>query len=327
MEIIKIGIIGFGNVGRGVLKAVQENPDMELIAIFTRRPKEVYSEVSSGFVFGMEQAFGHQGSTIDVAILCGGSKEDLPVQGPKFARRFNTVDSFDTHADIPNYFDSMDISSSEGNNVSIVSAGWDPGIFSMQRVLGDTFLPKNKTYTFWGKGVSQGHSDAARKVPGVVDARQYTILREDALTIVRQGRAPNFTKRQMHKRLVYVVAEDSADLDKIKQDIVLMPDYYDEYETEVVFITKEEMAEKHSSYPHAGFVLVSGVTGDENKQILEYKCQLESNPEFTGSVLVACARAAFRLGRVGRKGAFTMLEIPPCYLSPYSLSYLMENFM
>lgn len=287
----------------------------------------VHDEVGNEFVFGIEQAFGNSGSRVDVAILCGGSKEDLPAQGPKFARRFSTVDSFDTHADIPNYFDSMDISSSEGNNVSIVSAGWDPGIFSMQRVLGDAFLPENKTYTFLGKGVSQGHSDAARKVPGVVDARQYTIPMEDALAMVRQGKTPNFTKRQMHKRFVCVVAEDHADLDKIEEDIVSMPDYYDEYETEVIFVTKEEMAEKHSSYPHAGFVLVSGKTGDGNKQILEYKCQLESNPEFTGSVLVACARAAFKLSKIGRKGAFTMLDIPPRYLSPHSLTALLEKFM
>jgi len=327
MKMIKIGIIGFGNIGRGVLKAIRKNPDMELTAIFTRRPKVVRNEASNEFVFAMERAFGHQGSSLDVAILCGGSKEDLPVQGPKFAQRFSTVDSFDTHADIPNYFDSMDISSSEGNNVSIVSAGWDPGIFSVQRVLGDAFLPKNKTYTFWGRGVSQGHSDAARKVAGVVDARQYTIPMEDALAMVRQGKTPNFTKKQMHKRFVCVVAEDGADLDKIKQDIVSMPDYFDEYETEVIFITKEEMAEKHSNYPHAGFVLASGVTGDGNKQILEYKCQLESNPEFTGSVLVACARAAFKLGRVGRKGAFTMLDIPPSFFSPHSSNYLIENFM
>lgn len=324
---IRIGIVGFGNVGRGVLKAIGRNPDMELIAIFTRRPEEVYDEVGSEFVFGTEQAFGASGSRVDVAILCGGSRRDLPVQGPKFAQRFNAVDSFDTHDDIPNQFDLMNISSQEGGNVSVISGGLDPGIFSVQKVLGDAFLPDNKTYTFWGKGVSQGHSNEARKVIGVADARQYTIPMEDALAAVREGKMPDFTKRQMHRRVVYVVAEKGADLDKIQEDIVSMPDYFNEYETKVSFISKEEMAEEHSSYPHAGFVLASGETGDGNKQILEYKCQLESNPEFTGSVLVACARAAFKLNRVGRRGAFTMLDIPPSYFSRHSSSFLRENFM
>ncbi len=327
-RIIRIGIVGFGNVGKGVLRAVENNQDMELTAIFTRRPRVVHDEVGGGiFVFEIEQAFSNPGSRVDVAILCGGSKEDLPIQGPKFAQRFNTVDSFDTHADIPDYFKRMNASSTGGNKVSIISAGWDPGIFSVQRVLGRAFLPFNKTYTFWGKGVSQGHSDAVRKVAGVVDARQYTIPLEDALALVRKGKTPNFTKRQMHKRVVCVVPKKGADLDKIREDIVLMPKYFDEYETEVIFINKEGMAEKHSNYPHAGFVLASGVTGDGNKQILKYRCQLESNPEFTGSVLVACARAAFKLNKVGRVGAVTMLDIPPCYLSPHSSIFLRENFM
>jgi len=330
-KIIRIGIIGFGNVGKGVLKAVGKNSDMELIAIFTRRPKKVHDEMESRgggiFVFEPEQAFYNSGSRIDVAILCGGSKKDLPAQGPKFAERFNTVDSFDTHADIPNQFRLMDISSNKGDRVSIISAGWDPGIFSVQRVLNDAFLPTNKTYTFWGRGVSQGHSDAARKVTGVADARQYTIPIESALEAVRKGKASDFTKRQMHTRLVYVVPKIGADLKKIKEDIKSMPNYFDEYETKVVFINKEEMAKSHSSYPHGGFVLASGETGDGNKQILEYRCQLESNPEFTGSVLVACARAAFRLNKMGRKGAFTMLDIPPCYLSPHSSTVLLEKFM
>lgn len=327
-KIIKIGIIGFGNVGKGVLRAIEKNQDMELIAIFTRRPGVVYDEVKGGiFVFETEQAFSDSGFRVDVAILCGGSKEDLPVQGPRFAQRFNTVDSFDTHADIPSYFNTMNASSKGADKVSIVSAGWDPGIFSAERVLGLAFLPFNKRYTFWGKGVSQGHSDAARKVEGVEDARQYTLPIEDALTTVRSGETPDFIKRQMHRRLVYVVSKDGADLDKIKKDIVSIPNYFDEYETEVIFIKKEEMAEKHSKYFHGGFVLASGATGDGNKQILEYRCQLESNPEFTGSVLVACARAAFRLNKEKRQGAFTMLDIPPCYLSPHSSDFLRENFM
>jgi len=221
----------------------------------------------------------------------------------------------------------MDLSSGEGGNVSIVSAGWDPGIFSVERVLSDAFLPANKTYTFWGKGVSQGHSDAARKVAGVADARQYTIPIEDALATVRKGKTPDFTKRQMHRRVVYVVPEKGVNLDKIRKDIVSMPDYFDEYETEVIFINEKEMAENHNKYPHGGFVLASGETGDGNKQMLEYRCQLESNPGFTGSVLVACARAAFRLNKLGRRGAFTMLDIPPRYLSPHSSTVLLEKFM
>jgi len=327
-KIIRIGIVGFGNIGKGVLKAVEKNQDMELIAIFTRRPMVVNDEAGGGiFVFETEQAFSDSGSRVDVAILCGGSKEDLPVQGPKFAQRFNTVDSFDTHANIPSYFRTMNACSKGAGKVSVISAGWDPGIFSLQRVLGYAFLPFNKTYTFWGKGVSQGHSDAARKVEGVKDARQYTLPVEDALAMVREGKTPDFTKRQMHRRVVYVVPEKDADLDDIKDVIVLMPKYFDEYETKVIFISEEEMAEKHSNYPHGGFVLASGVTGDGNKQILEYKCQLESNPEFTGSVLVACARAAFRLNKARKSGAFTMLDIPPCYLSPHSSDFLRKNFM
>lgn len=326
-KIIRIGIIGFGNVGKGVLKAIEKNSDMELIAIFTRRPKVVRNEVKGIFVFEVEQAFYNSGARVDVAILCGGSKEDLPVQGPKFAQRFNTVDSFDTHADIPDHFNIMNLSSEEGGNVSIISAGWDPGIFSLEKVLGNSFLPDSKAYSFWGKGVSQGHSDAARKVVGVADARQYTIPIKNALEAVKKGETPDFTKRQMHERVVYVVSEENADLDKIEKDIASMPDYFDEYETEVIFISKEEMARNHNKYSHGGFVLTSGKTGDGNKQILEYKCQLENNPEFTGGVLVACARAAFRLNKIGKRGAFTMLDIPPCYLSPYSSDVLREKFM
>ncbi len=325
---IEVGIVGFGNVGRGVFKAVEKNSDMEVGAIFTRRPDVVRKELKGVFVFDTEQAFYTPGARIDVMILCGGSKEDLPVQGPKFAQKFNTVDSFDTHDDIPDYFEAMKLCSEEGNNVSVISAGWDPGIFSLERVFGDAFLPlDNKTYTFWGKGVSQGHSDAARKVNGVADARQYTIPLENSLEKVRKGESPTFTKRQMHKRLVYVVPEEDADLESIEKSIVLMPNYFNEYDTEVVFISKEEMKKSHSDYTHGGFVLTSGETGEGNNQILEYKCHLENNPEFTGSVLAACARAASKLNRVGRRGAFTMLDIPPCYLSPHSSSFLRKKFM
>jgi len=325
LEKINIALVGYGNVGRGVEEALKLNADTELVAVLTRRPEQVRKELKEAQVFHIEE--DPEDIQVDVAILCGGSKEDIPVQGPKFARRFNTVDSFDTHAEIPSYFQKMDSLAKEHGHVHIISAGWDPGIFSLMRVLGDAFLPQSKQYTFWGRGVSQGHSDAARKVEGVRDARAYTIPIEQAVQRVRTGEAPEFTKREMHKRMVYVVAEEGSDTERIRREIVAMPHYYDEYDTEVLFISKEAMLENHSKLPHGGFVLTSGVTGEENKQILEYRCQLESNPEFTANVLVACARAAFRLSKEGRKGAFTMLDIPPGYLSPHSVETLRKSFV
>lgn len=327
MEKINIALVGYGNVGRGVEEALKLklNADTELVAVLTRRPDKVRKELKYVPVFHIDENPGD--IQVDVAILCGGSKEDIPVQGPKFAERFNTVDSFDTHADIPSYYQKMDSIVKEYGHVHVISAGWDPGIFSLMRVLGDAFLPQNKQYTFWGKGVSQGHSDAARKVDGVLDARAYTIPIEQAVQRVRTGETPEFTKREMHKRLVYAVAEEGADIERIRMDIATMPHYYDEYNTEVLFISKEDMHENHSKLPHGGFVLTSGVTGEGNKQILEYRCQLESNPEFTANVLVACARAAFRLCKEGRKGAFTMLDIAPGYLSPHSAETLRKSFM
>ena len=325
MEKINIALVGYGNVGRGVEEAIKINVDTELVAVLTRRPEQVKKELNDVPAFHIEE--DPEDIQIDVAILCGGSKEDIPVQGPKFARRFNTVDSFDTHADIPSYFQKMDSIAKEQGHVHVISAGWDPGIFSLMRVLGEAFIPRSKQYTFWGRGVSQGHSDAARKVEGVLDARAYTIPIEQAIQRVRTGEAQEFTKREMHKRLVYVVAEEGADTERIRREIVTMPHYYDEYDTEVLFISKEAMLEEHSKLPHGGFVLASGVTGEGNKQILEYRCQLESNPEFTANVLVACARAAFRLSKEGRKGAFTMLDIPPRYLSPHSEETLRKSFM
>ena len=325
MEKINIALVGYGNVGRGVEEALKLNADTELVAVLTRRPEQVRKELKDVPVFHIDEK--PEDIQVDVAILCGGSKEDIPVQGPKFAERFNTVDSFDTHADIQSYYQKMDSIVKEYGHVHVISAGWDPGIFSLMRVLGDAFLPQNKQYTFWGKGVSQGHSDAARKVEGVLDARAYTIPIEQAVQRVRTGETPEFTKREMHKRLVYVVAEEGADTERIRMDIATMPHYYDEYDTKVLFISKEDMRENHSKLPHGGFVLTSGVTGEGNKQILEYRCQLESNPEFTANVLVACARAAFRLSKEGRRGAFTMLDIPPGYLSPHSAEILRKSFM
>jgi len=324
---INIAIIGYGNLGQGVRSALEKTTDMKLTALFTRRDKLLEREAHNTPVFNSENFSLPGDLQIDVAILCGGSKEDTPVQGPLFARSFSTVDSFDTHADIPGYFQKMDSTTKEHGNVSIISAGWDPGIFSLERVLGDAFLPRGKGYTFWGPGVSQGHSDAARKVEGVLDARQYTIPIDNTLQQVRSGSVSDFSKREMHKRVVYVVAQEGADQERISREIVEMPNYYADYNTKVIFVTKEELAKNHSTYPHGGFVLTSGVTGRNNLQILEYKCQLKSNPEFTGSVLVACARAAFRLKEKGYKGAFTMLDVPPALFSPHPNDVLLSKFM
>ena len=327
MKMINVAIVGYGNLGRGVKAAVEKSPDMKLTAIFSRRPESVQKELSGMHVHNSEITSVPKDMKVDVAILCGGSKEDTPIQGPVFARFFNTIDSFDTHADISSYFQKMDAIAQEKGNVSIISAGWDPGIFSLERVYGDAFLPGSRGYTFWGKGVSQGHSDAARKVKGVLDARQYTIPIEAAIQEVRSGKNPDFTKRQMHKRVVYVVAEVGSNKAKIEKEIVDMPNYYAEYDTEVHFITREEMAKNHASYPHGGFVLTSGMTGNSHKEILEYRCQLESNPEFTGSILTACARAAYRLKQQGNKGAYTMLDIPPALLNSRSPEELRSHYM
>ena len=324
---INIGIVGFGNLGRGVMAALGKNPDTKLAAIFTRRPDQVSKEINDIPVLDSENPSIPGNTPIDVVILCGGSKEDTPVQGPLFVRLFNTVDSFDTHADIPGYFNQMDGIAKEHGNVSIISAGWDPGIFSLERVLGEAYLPESKGYTFWGEGVSQGHSDAARKVRGVTDARQYTIPIDNAISRVREGKIPDFTKREMHKRVVYVVATNLADHERIRKEIIEMPNYYADYDTEVIFITEEEMQRDHATYPHGGFVMTSGLTGGNNRQVLEYRCQLSSNPEFTGSVLVACARAAWRLKQSGHKGAFTMLDIPPALFSQHSSDILRNKFM
>jgi diaminopimelate dehydrogenase len=324
---INLGVVGYGNLGRGVKAAIEKNADMKLCAVFSRRPEITQKELGDIPVINSQSCTIPKDMKIDVMILCGGSKEDTPVQGPLFAKSFSTVDSFDTHADIPEYFQKMNNVARQMGNVSVISAGWDPGIFSLQRVLGDSFLPNGHTYTFWGKGVSQGHSDAARKVAGVVDARQYTIPVEDTLEDIRKGNTPELSKRQMHKRLVYVVAESPAEHDRIRKEIVEMPNYYADYDTEVIFISAEEMKRDHSNLPHGGFVLTSSKTGENNNQILEYRLQLDSNPEFTGSVLVACARAAYRMKQSGHAGAFTMLDIPPAFYSPLSANELRHKYV
>jgi len=325
---IRIAIVGYGNVGRGVRHAIAAAADTELAGIISRDAERVKREAGGLPVYAKEDEKSWSAKLgADVAILCGGSAVDLPQQGPYFARFFHTVDSFDTHHDIPDYFRTMDGTARKAGKVSVISTGWDPGLFSLQRVLTDAFLPGSAHYTFWGKGVSQGHSDAARHVKGVKDARQYTIPIEKALERVRSGENPELSTREKHRRLVYIVAEQGADRERIAGEIREMPNYYADYDTEVVFIGEEEMKRDHAAYPHAGFVLASGRTGDGNKALTEYRCEWGSNPEATGCILVAHARAAVRLAREGRKGAFTILDIPPAYLSARDGDELRRSFM
>lgn len=315
---IRIGILGYGNLGRGVECAIKHSPDMELKAVFTRRnPETVTILTKDANVYSIDEA-EKMADEIDVMILCGGSATDLPVQTPKFAKLFNTIDSFDTHAKIPEHFSAVDTASKEGNKVSIISVGWDPGMFSLNRLYADSILPNGADYTFWGKGVSQGHSDAIRRVEGVKDGKQYTIPREEALEAVRSGKNPALTTRQKHLRECFVVAEEGADKAKIEETIKTMPNYFDEYDTIVHFISEEELKREHSGIPHGGFVIRSGKTGwnDEHNHIIEYSLKLDSNPEFTSSVLVAYARAAYRLSKEGQSGCKTVFDIAPAYLSP-----------
>ncbi|MBQ2994348.1 MAG: diaminopimelate dehydrogenase, partial [Peptococcaceae bacterium] len=316
---IRIGILGYGNLGRGVELAIQHCPDMELAGVFTRRNPQSLQTVTSANVYSMKQAETMQ-NEIDVMILCGGSATDLPVQTPKFAQLYNVIDSFDTHAKIPEHFDAVDAAAKAAGKTAIISTGWDPGMFSLNRVLAQAILPQGDTYTFWGKGVSQGHSDAIRRLDGVKDARQYTIPVETALEAVRNGEAPNLTTRQKHLRECFVVAEEGADLAKIEQEIVTMPNYFVDYDTTVHFISEEELRANHSGIPHGGFVIHSGKTGvnSENTHVIEYGLKLDSNPEFTASVLVAYARAAYGMHKDGITGCKTVFDVAPRYLSPMS---------
>ncbi len=316
MSKIKIGILGYGNVGRGVETAIARNEDMELVAVVTRRNiEEVRIATSNVNVVHMNDLLSLKGK-VDVMIMCGGSATDLPVMGPEIARNFNTIDSFDTHAKIPEYFANVDKAAKTGNNVSIISVGWDPGMFSVNRIYGESILVQGSTYTFWGTGVSQGHSDAIRRIPGVKDGIQYTVPIEAAVEEVRSGSEPKLTTRQKHLRDCYVVAEDGADLPAIEDAIKTMPNYFDEYNTTVTFISEEELQEQHSKMPHGGFVIRSGETGTAgNKHVIEYSLKLDSNPEFTSSVLVAYARAAYRLSQKGESGAKTVFDIAPGLLS------------
>ncbi len=324
---IKIGIVGYGNLARGVECAIAQNSDMSLAAVFTRRdPDGVKIMTPDVPVLSVEQC-GDWKEHIDVMILCGGSATDLPVMTPEFARSFNVIDSFDTHANIPAHFAAVNQAAAESGHFAFISLGWDPGLFSVNRLYASAILPQGKDYTFWGKGISQGHSDAVRRLPGVVDARQYTIPVPEALERVRKGENPELTTREKHTRYCYVVAEEGADQEAIRNAIVTMPNYFADYDTTVEFISMEEMKRDHSGLPHGGSVIRSGVTGwnGENTQTIEYKLTLDSNPQFTASVLVACARAAVRMKKRGSVGCHTIFDIAPVDLSPLSREELLAH--
>ncbi len=317
---IKLGIIGYGNLGRGVEIAAKAAEDMELVAVFTRRDPSKVKILTDGVPVVNVAEVENWKDKIDVMIICGGSATDLPVQTPKYARMFNVIDSFDTHARIPEHFANVDASAKESGKIAIISCGWDPGMFSLNRVYANAILPDGKDYTFWGKGVSQGHSDAIRRIQGVKNAKQYTIPVESALEAVRSGSNPELTTRQKHTRECFVVLEDGADAAAVEKEIKEMPNYFSDYDTTVHFISEEELQKNHSGMAHGGFVFRTGKTGvnGEHKHIIEYSLKLDSNPEFTTSVLVAYARAAFRLHSEGQTGCKTVLDIPPAYLSAQS---------
>ncbi len=324
---IKIGIVGYGNLGRGVELAIKQNDDMELVAVFSRRKPESVGVVDPNVEVVHISEAGNYQDKIDVMILCGGSAHDLPEQGPAFAKLFNTVDSFDTHANIPAYFDAVNEVATASEKTSIISVGWDPGLFSLNRMMSEAILPKGETYTFWGKGLSQGHSDAVRRVDGVKDGVQYTIPSEEAIERVRSGQNPQLATSEKHKRECYVVAEDGADKAQIEQSIKTMPNYFADYDTTVHFISEKGLKENHSQMPHGGFVIRSGQTGDDNNQIVEFSLKLNSNPEFTASVLTAYARAAYRLNKEGQTGAKTVYDVAPGYLSQRSAADLRKNLL
>ncbi len=317
---IRIGIIGYGNLGKGVEIAVNAAPDMELAAVFTRRDPASLVIKTPGVPVVAASEIETWKDRIDVMILCGGSATDLPVQTPQYAALFNVVDSFDTHARIPEHYENVDRAAREGGKIGVISCGWDPGMFSLARAYANAILPDGRDYTFWGKGVSQGHSDAIRRVKGVKNARQYTIPVDSALEAVRNGELPELTTRQKHIRECFVVLEEGADAAAVEKEIREMPNYFADYDTIVHFISEEELLRDHSSLPHGGIVFRSGSTGvnKEHKHIIEYSLKLDSNPEFTTSVLAACARAAFRMYQEGQSGCRTMLDIPPAYLSEKS---------
>ena len=324
---IKVAIAGYGNLGRGVECAVSAAPDMELCALFTRRAPESVKPATNVPVYHMDKA-AEMKDDIDVLILCGGSANDLPTQTPGLAKHFNVIDSFDTHAKIPEHFANVDKESCAAKKISIISVGWDPGMFSLNRLYGQAILPEGNDYTFWGKGVSQGHSDAIRRIDGVLDARQYTVPVEQALASVRAGENPTLTTREKHTRECFVVAEEGADLARIEREIVTMPNYFADYDTTVHFISQEELNRDHAGIPHGGRVFRTGTTNNgKSSHVIEYSLKLDSNPEFTASVLTAYARAAYRLNQEGAYGAKTVYDIAPAYLHPASGEELRKNLL
>ena len=331
MEKVRVLIAGFGNVGRGVVAALKRNPDMELAGIISRSPERVKKEISEVPVLHFDDVAGFLALKADVAILCGGSKNDLPQQGPRMARYISTVDSFDNHSCVPEYFHAMDDAARQGCHVSVISTGWDPGIFSLERTLANAFLPGSRAYGFYGLGpkggLSMGHSDALRTIPGVLDARQFTHAIPEALEKVRNGENPVFTPGDMHTRECFVVAAPDADKAEIEKTIKAMPGYFAPYKTVVNFISQEELDEKYKGFPHDGTVAAAGVTGENNSARIEYRCVWGSNPEATASVLVAHARAAARLAREGKRGAFTILDIPPAYFSLHDREELLSHWI
>ncbi len=325
---MRLGILGYGNLGRGVENAVRQNSDVELVVVFTRRDPKTLKINSNAQVVHISE-IEKWTDKIDVLILCGGSATDLPEQTPKYAKLFNVVDSFDTHARIPEHFNNVDKSAKEGGKIGIISVGWDPGLFSLNRMYANAILPEGKDYTFWGKGVSQGHSDAIRRIEGVLDAKQYTIPVESALNAVKNCEKPELTTREKHTRECFVVLKEGADPVKVEQAIKTMPNYFSDYDTTVHFISLEELKKNHSGIPHGGCVIRTGKTGanKENNHVIEYNLKLDSNPEFTSSVLIAYARAAYRLNKEGHSGAKTVFDIAPCYLSPKSGEELRKTML
>ena len=326
---MRVGILGYGNLGRGIECAIRQNADMELTAVFTRRDPKTVKILTEGVnVYSVKDILEHK-DEVDVLVLCGGSATDLPEQTPEYAKYFNVIDSFDTHARIPEHFANVDKSAKESGHVALISCGWDPGMFSLNRLYANAILPEGNDYTFWGKGVSQGHSDAIRRVPGVKDGKQYTIPVESALEAVRNGENPELTTRQKHIRECFVVAEEGADLKQIEETIKNMPNYFSDYDTTVHFITEEELKANHSGIPHGGFVFRTGVTGfnKENKHVIEYSLKLDSNPEFTSSVILAFARAINRLHTEGVSGCKTVFDIAPAYLTPLSAEEIRAHLL
>jgi len=326
---IKVGILGYGNLGKGIECAIKQNDDMELTAVFTRRNPETVKILTEGVgVYNVDDILNFK-DQIDVLVLCGGSATDLPVQTPEYAKHFNVVDSFDTHAKIPEHFNNVDKNAKENNKVAVISVGWDPGMFSLNRLYAGAVLPCGKDYTFWGKGVSQGHSDAIRRVSGVKDAKQYTVPVSEALSKVRAGENPELTTREKHTRECFVVAEEGADKAKIEAEIKSMPNYFADYDTTVTFITEEELKKNHSGIPHGGFVIRSGRTGwnEENSHIIEYSLKLDSNPEFTSSVIASYVRACYKLYKEGNKGCKTVFDIAPKYLYKEDDEFIRKNLL